>query len=495
MTLRDPLIATTGAIEELSGSDRLEGMWVFQGAWSSATNYIVNDVVTLSGASYICIAANSNEAPPNATYWALMAAQGATGGSGGSGTPGRMGGIRFTFDSNTTTGDPGAGKFRINSGGTSIYISATDADSNNLGDWLTSWNNSTATPKAVLFMQDMTTGSIHQYELGGYIQNSGWYSVSVTQVVAGTTANGDDVAMFIQLNGNTGATGATGADGIVTPGGRLTLSNGVTVQNSDVPNATTIYYQPHTHQLVYIKVGSDWVIRDIGASGVSASVPSATSSAKPFDVFLYDNSGTLTLEFVEWSSTVARATALARDTDTGLLIKDSAATHLYLGTIRCTTGGQCNDTLRSRHVWNMYNRVVRPMYWAGPGTDWTYNSNNVTRYVNGGSAPSLSVVNGLVEDIIDVEVNVPAYRTGTTLAAVVVSIGEDSTAGTASGVRSGYIRCNNGEAFSIKAEVKRQVALGYHEYNWIERCGSTSVTLNCRGSNVDEAGMSASFPM
>jgi hypothetical protein len=38
-------------------------------AWSNATNYVAGNVVSLSGTNYICILANTNHTPPNATYW------------------------------------------------------------------------------------------------------------------------------------------------------------------------------------------------------------------------------------------------------------------------------------------------------------------------------------------------------------------------------------------------------------------------------------------
>ena len=56
----------------------------WKGAWSSTASYIVNDVVQESGSSYICLIANTNQMPPNAPYWDLVASVGASG--GGSGT-------------------------------------------------------------------------------------------------------------------------------------------------------------------------------------------------------------------------------------------------------------------------------------------------------------------------------------------------------------------------------------------------------------------------
>jgi hypothetical protein len=41
----------------------------YQGAWSSATAYVVGDEVLLGGLIYECVLANTNHTPPNATYW------------------------------------------------------------------------------------------------------------------------------------------------------------------------------------------------------------------------------------------------------------------------------------------------------------------------------------------------------------------------------------------------------------------------------------------
>jgi len=41
-------------------------------AWSSATTYVANDVVTLLNNTYVCILGHTNQTPPNATYWTLI---------------------------------------------------------------------------------------------------------------------------------------------------------------------------------------------------------------------------------------------------------------------------------------------------------------------------------------------------------------------------------------------------------------------------------------
>ena len=48
----------------------------WQGAWNSSTYYVLNDAVSIGGTSYICILANTNQTPPNGTYWNVLAQSG-----------------------------------------------------------------------------------------------------------------------------------------------------------------------------------------------------------------------------------------------------------------------------------------------------------------------------------------------------------------------------------------------------------------------------------
>lgn len=50
-----------------------------KGTWSSLTAYTVGDFVDVNGSSYVCIANNTNQTPPDATYWALIASKGDAG--------------------------------------------------------------------------------------------------------------------------------------------------------------------------------------------------------------------------------------------------------------------------------------------------------------------------------------------------------------------------------------------------------------------------------
>lgn len=51
------------------------GIFITQGAWSPSISYSVGAVVQVQSVLYVCINANTNIVPPNATYWAAMSAQ------------------------------------------------------------------------------------------------------------------------------------------------------------------------------------------------------------------------------------------------------------------------------------------------------------------------------------------------------------------------------------------------------------------------------------
>ena len=52
---------------------------VFRDAWSNSTAYVVDDIVTDSNETFICILGHTNYATSNATYWKKLAAKGTDG--------------------------------------------------------------------------------------------------------------------------------------------------------------------------------------------------------------------------------------------------------------------------------------------------------------------------------------------------------------------------------------------------------------------------------
>jgi hypothetical protein len=77
--------------------------FIWKGAWSGATAYVVNDVVLSNGSAYICILGHTNHEPPNLTYWNLLAQKGLDGEGSGDvvGPASAVGNNLAAFDSTT----------------------------------------------------------------------------------------------------------------------------------------------------------------------------------------------------------------------------------------------------------------------------------------------------------------------------------------------------------------------------------------------------------
>lgn len=145
-------------------------------------------------------------------------------------------------------------------------------------------------------------------------------------------------------------------------GGRLTLTSGIPVTTSDVTAATTIYYTPYNGDKISLSDGTNWATytfteRSLLLSGLTAN--------RNYDVFLYNNNGTLTLESLVWNSlsdSNTRTTGIVL-TSGGVYTKSGDATRRYLGTFRTTgTTGQTEDSMAKRFVWNANNAVDRAIF-------------------------------------------------------------------------------------------------------------------------------------
>ena len=152
--------------------------------------------------------------------------------------------------------------------------------------------------------------------------------------------------------------------------GRLSLSTTDPTDYNVATAATNVYYLPFIGNriAVFNTVTTGWDVLSFGSASVS--VPATTNT--PFDIFAYNNSGTLTLQTVNWSSDTARATSLARQD--GILCKTGDLGKRYLGTGRTTgVSGQTENSTTKRFLWNYYNQQLRVLY-RGYSASHTYNT-------------------------------------------------------------------------------------------------------------------------
>jgi hypothetical protein len=137
--------------------------------------------------------------------------------------------------------------------------------------------------------------------------------------------------------------------------GRLTLESGVPVSSADQSDKTTLYYTPCVGDTIALYDGaSKWGLFTFAELSLDIS---GFTASKPYDIFVYDDSGSPTLEGLVWTNASTRATALAYQD--GVLVKNGATTRRYVGTIYMAADAKCDDSNASRLVWNMYNRTLK----------------------------------------------------------------------------------------------------------------------------------------
>lgn len=136
-----------------------------RGAWSSGASYAVNDVVSLSGSSYLAIQAGTNQNPSTQTaYWLVLASKGDTGATGATGSTGATGATGATGTAATisigtvTTGAAGSSATVTNSGTSSAAVLDFSIPRGNTGTGDVNGPASSVDSEIVLF--DSTTGKL-----------------------------------------------------------------------------------------------------------------------------------------------------------------------------------------------------------------------------------------------------------------------------------------------------------------------------------------------
>lgn len=252
------------------------------------------------------------------------------------------------------------------------------------------------------------------------------------------------------------------------PCGRLTLTTGVPVTTADVTAAATLYYTPYggcTSMTLYD--GSVWYQTDFAQ--ISIATPAVANQL--YDVFVYDNAGTPTLELTAWTNDTTRATALA--TQNGVYVKTGALTRLYLGSVRTVTASQFNDSAALRHVYNYYNRVARFLQKLETTDSWSYTSQTI-RQANNSTANQVDLVVGVAEESLTLTVS-----TSVEAAAAVtfrIGIGEDSvTAYDATIGPTSWLSASLLPTGMVNTLIKVPAA-GRHYYAWLEAGDNASAT-------------------
>ncbi len=294
------------------------------------------------------------------------------------------------------------------------------------------------------------------------------------------------------------------------PCGRLTLTTATPVTVTDVTAATTIYYALHTGKLVPLWNGTRWIIYAISELSLALTSNSGHTgyqqSGKNFDLFIYDDGGTVRLcTGPAWTNDTTRADALGRKdgrwtnnasivlrfgSSSGNTVTAAANRALYVGTMRASANGQCEDSLAKRFLWNCFNRVARAMR-VTEGTDtWTYTTNSY-RQANNSAANQLDFVRGLDEDAVAASLVGGYYNSASAILAY-VAIGLDSTTTPATGTLVSANTPPAASAMGIATASWHGVpGLGRHYLAWLERSptGGTTTWLGDVGGPPPQTGL------
>lgn len=271
------------------------------------------------------------------------------------------------------------------------------------------------------------------------------------------------------------------------PGGRLTLTSGVPVTTADVTGAATLFYTEHEHAFLPLFDGRRFAPTELpyrtGTTSRELALSLAgVSSGSLYDVFAKIDSGRARLFLgPTWSSTTARAAAIARLLGRWTLAADPRA--LYLGTVYGSGAGTVDDAHGSRFVWNACNRVRRGSATKETTDSWaTSGTNSTWAAVNGGAAVwKHSYVLGLDECLLEaIATVVMAPAAGPIYPSLAVAL--DGT--TPDRSQSNFAYYADGSSSPVTAFFSAYPGIGLHYAQAVE----TTSTVGAASSYGDNGG-------
>ncbi len=252
------------------------------------------------------------------------------------------------------------------------------------------------------------------------------------------------------------------------PCARLTTESGVPVSTTDRTAQSTIYWTPYNGSKVWLYTNSKWTPYSLTEISLALS---GLTSGKNYDVFVYDNAGTLTLELsAAWTNDTTRADALALQN--GMYVKSGATTRLWIGTIRTTGTTTTEDSAAKRFVWNTYAQVQRLMTFT-LSSSHTYNT-NTWRYWNNASSSKVEFVIGINSGWVDagyVAATESSNQQGAAVGALVNWTSGDPGAGNSTQVNGAfYVRAHS-------SRMRQTPILGYNYIAFLEWAENATKTF------------------
>jgi len=262
-------------------------------------------------------------------------------------------------------------------------ITVVEADISDLGSYITASSTDTLTNKT--FDANGTGNSLSNVDVADLADGTDGELITWGSDAAPTTVAAGTSGQLLTSNGAGAAPTFQNAPASAPPSvaeGRLTMATGD--PTGDTSSGTTLYYTPYNGNRIGLYDGSaNWDI--ITFSEISIAIPATTDTN--YDVYIYNDGGTATLELTAWTTSTfgsgTRATAVTKQD--GIDVKTGATTRRLVGIIRTDdVSGQCSNSSTQRHVWNRYNRILNRLNTTdvNAGT-WTYTTDDTWRRKNG----------------------------------------------------------------------------------------------------------------
>jgi hypothetical protein len=275
---------------------------------------------------------------------------------------------------------------------------------------------------------------------------------------------------------------------------RLTLLSGSPVNNTNVTNATTVYITPYIGNRISLYSGGRWSILQSVEKSLALG---AVTDEMMYDLFAYNNAGVLALEKLVWSTSNARATALAYQD--GVLVKSGDATRRYIGSFFTNSVTQTGDNAlcdltsnTGRFIWNYYNRVPRQLY-----NGFTVGSHNYTtatwRKWNDAASEVITYCVGVAEDSVQFSMTCVAANSNAAVGRA-IGIGNNSATVPESVTGSGAGAANSTGALFITANFLPQ--LGRNDVYGLQYSDATGTTAWSAGAATGiGGGLTGTVPM